>query len=78
MWVPLPAPEELKKICPGRAWAYAMKSLTDLTPSDGGTTSATVLKPIWVIPEKSLTALYGRFLCTAAPMANCPDSINTV
>ena len=32
-------PAEEKLICPGRAFAAATKSFTDLTPSDEGTTS---------------------------------------
>jgi hypothetical protein len=60
MCVELPAPEEPMKIFPGRAWAYAMNSCADLTPSAGDTTNTPVPIPMRVTPAKSLSESYGR------------------
>ena len=53
-WLALPVALEAKMSLPGCALASAMKSLTDLTPSEGAATSTFVLNPIWLTPAKSL------------------------
>ena len=76
--VPLPAPAEPKNTLPGCACASAIKSFTDFTPSEGATTSASVLKPMLATAEKSFNGSYGRLGCIAAVMAKPGDTASNV
>ena len=70
---------EIRKSVLGKEFVdKAINSATDFTPSVGGTVSAWVEFPMRVTPAKSLIGSYGRWACTAAPMANWLESISTV
>jgi hypothetical protein len=60
---------EAKTSLPGCAFASAMSSFTDFTPRLGVTTSTFVLKPIWLIPEKSFRGSYGTLGCSTVLIA---------
>ena len=57
-----PVPDEPCVSWPGRARASAISSLTELTGSEGCTTSTFGITATCVIGAKSVSGLYGRFL----------------
>ena len=71
----LAAPAEPNVSDPGFAFAYAIYSFTDLTGTDGCTTSASGLTVASVIGAKSLTGSYGIFGKSATLSATSDEAL---